>query len=386
MLYHALALAADGAGVDLVGYRETAIDPAVGAHPSIRIHALRAPATGVPRVLFVAHGLLRVVRQAGELLRLLRRLPVDAVLVQNPPAVPTLLVGLAAVRGRRARLVVDWHNFGWAMLALRFGARHPLVKLARGWEDVLGRRADAHLCVSSAMAAVLAARGIRAAVLRDHPAERFAPATPAAVAAVRARLAEELGLARPPALVVAPTGWTADEDVGLLVEAAVGLDAAITADGAAFPDVVIVATGQGPLRADWERRMAALRLRRVHLSARWLEAADYPAFLAAADVGVSLHRSASGVDLPMKIVDLLGAGVPVCALAYGPCLGEMLREGETGLFFSTAEELAAALRTLLRGLPDESGPLAVLRRKVAAAAGPRWAEAWRAVARPVLLP
>jgi beta-1,4-mannosyltransferase len=385
MLYHALALAEAGAQVELVGYDETDLPPAVRDNPAIRVHRLRPPARHVPRALFVAHGLLRVARQAGELFRVLRGLHPDTLLVQTPPAVPMLLVALVAARTGRTRLVVDWHNLGWSMLALRLrGVRHPIVRLARAWEHHLGPRADAHLCVSEAMAAELArASGIRAVVLHDRPAERFVPATPEARAAIRARLADECGLAGSHALVVVPTGWTADEDVDLLLDAAARLDAAV---GTAFPDVMIVATGRGPLRETWERRVAALRLRRVHLCARWLPAAEYPAFVAAADVGVSVHRSASGFDLPMKIADLLGAGVPVCALAYAPCLAEMVRDGETGLFFTTGEQLATQLRDLLQGRSDPDGSLATLRRNVARAAGTRWSDEWRRVARAVLLP
>src|SRR5262249_22803095 len=153
--------------VDLVGFVETEIDRGVAAHPRIRVHRLRAPAR-LPRVLLPVWGLLRVARQSFELLWTLvvRVARPDLVLVQNPPAVPMLLVALIAARSRSARLVIDWHNFGYAMLALRLRPGHAVVRLACAYEKALGRRADGHLCVSQAMAAELEEHwGIKRAVV-----------------------------------------------------------------------------------------------------------------------------------------------------------------------------------------------------------------------------
>ena len=51
----------------------------------------------------------------------------DTVLVQNPPAIPTLFLCVLACWWHKAKLVIDWHNFGYTLMALSMGRRHPLV-------------------------------------------------------------------------------------------------------------------------------------------------------------------------------------------------------------------------------------------------------------------
>jgi beta-1,4-mannosyltransferase len=114
---------------------------------------------------------------------------------------------------------------------------------------------------------------------------------------------------------------------------------------------VILVTGDGRRRIEFERRFAGLPARRVHLRARWLEPEDYPRVVGSADLGLCLHRSSSGLDIPMKVADLLGAGVPVCALDYGATLAERVRHGSNGLLFSTAEQLANILFELFETFP-----------------------------------
>jgi beta-1,4-mannosyltransferase len=187
--------------------------------------------------------------------------------------------------------------------------------------------------------------------------------------------------------VVSSTSWTPDEDLWALLAAAVEYDAAAAAPGSRLPPLLLVVTGSGPARAAWLADAAALRLRRVALAAAWLEAGDYPRLLACADAGVSLHTSSSGLDLPMKVVDMFGAGLPVLAARF-ECVEELVAPGATGRLFSGAPELGAALRSLLGGLQGEDrtddGELARLRRGVQREQGLRWEENWACVAGPLL--
>ena len=122
MLYHARALAAAGADVDLVGFEGTPLPKAIGSDPRISIHRLN-PATlrrgAFSGSTYVVAGLLDAARLSFRLWRVLRALPhPNLVLVQNPPAFPTLVVSWFSLRRPGVRFVIDWHNLGFTLLQL----------------------------------------------------------------------------------------------------------------------------------------------------------------------------------------------------------------------------------------------------------------------------
>jgi beta-1,4-mannosyltransferase len=391
MQYHALALADAGARVDLIGLGGSEPFAALREHPAIRIRQLPdpPPPLAAAGARYLAGAARRATAQARALQRALDTVAAPVILAQPPPAVPTLVVALRAARRRRARLVIDWHNLGHALLALRLGAGHPAVQLTALAEGRFGRAADAHLCVSAAMRAALHARwGIDAVVLPDRPARPFAPLADAArddaARALAARHGWD-GRGTRPALVIAPSGWSADDDFTLLLDALPRTDARLAARPD-FPGLLLLLTGNGPRRDEVSARLAAVPLARIAPRAVWLAAEEYPAALAAADLGLCLHRSASGLDLPMKIADMFGAGLPVCALDDGGCLREMVRPDIDTRLFADAGQLADALVELLGAMPAATPALARLRTgALAAAAGARWDDAWRAHAAPLLL-
>lgn len=98
----------------------------------------------------------------------------DLLMMQNPPGLPTFFPAWAVCRLTGARLLVDWHNFGYTILGLALGLGHPLVGASRLWERFWATRADLHLCVTQAMRGWLSRSwGVHAEVLYDRPPEKF---------------------------------------------------------------------------------------------------------------------------------------------------------------------------------------------------------------------
>jgi beta-1,4-mannosyltransferase len=394
MLYHARSLALHGANVDLIGYAGSELPRDVVEHPRIRCHRIKD--SGSP--FLDRGGYLRIglsaVRMAVQGLKLfallfLRIRKPDILLLQNPPGVPALAVMLVCARLRAARLVVDWHNFGYTVLALKLPAQSVPVRLTRWYEQTLGSRADAHLCVSEAMREELEERWrLKNVSVVDRPARKFAPARPDERRLLYRSLSAVLGDngargEQRTALLVSATSWTPDEDFGVLLEALAMVEAKIRGCER-FPSLSVVISGDGPLRGYYEKSIAALPPGRISVRTAWLAAEDYPLLLRAADLGLCLHRSSSGLDLPMKLADMLGSGLPVLALDYGACLREQLRDGENGFLFSTPAELAERIFDLFKDFPASAPTLERMRGNIAAATVPRWDDEWNARAWPAM--
>jgi beta-1,4-mannosyltransferase len=398
MRYHAQALAANGVDVDLVGLEGTPMPRAITDESRISVHRITPPTLrirgGHTGSIYAVAGLFDAALVSLRLWRTLRSLRrPDLVLVQNPPAFPTLAVCWFSLRRPGVRFVVDWHNLGYTLLQLRLGRLHPAVRLARWFERRDARRVEANLCVSRGLAAFLESRFAvkRAQVLYDRPASAFVPVDRAERELFRQALFARVGIrASIVGFIVCPTSWTEDEDFDVVIDAVTQLEERIRgweagSSSRRFPELLILVTGDGARRAEFERRFAGLPARRIQLRARFLEPEDYPRVVGSADLGLCLHRSSSGLDIPMKVADLFGAGVPVCALDYGACLAERVRHGDNGLLFSTGRQLADVLFDLFETFPSDQKMLERLRTGARKSARPTWEEGWAREAKPVLL-
>lgn len=207
-----------------------------------------------------------------------------------------------------------------------------------------------------------------------------------------------------PALIVSSTSWTADEDFSILLEAAIMYDRRVAAilhefdsiseeilwkdftkgKQFSFPRLLFIITGKGPEREKYEEQIRKLHLKRVAFRTMWLSAADYPLLLGSADLGVCLHTSSSGLDLPMKVVDMFGCGLPVCAVSYS-CIKELVNVDENGLLFASSSELADQLLELFKGFPNSCDLLSSLRRgALATGSAAKWASEWEEHVMPLL--
>lgn len=153
--------------------------------------------------------------------------------------------------------------------------------------------------------------------------------------------------------------------------------------GSRLPNLLCVITGKGPLRAFYEKKVAESDFLHVRVTTMWLAIEDYPLLLGSADIGICLHTSSSGLDLPMKVVDMFGCGLPVCAIDF-KCLPELVKHDENGLVFDSPTVLARQFERLLEGFPAKQPDLRRFRSNLESFRANGWDANWNKVAKPIL--
>lgn len=403
MQYQTLSLLQQGHKVHFVGYTGEALIDAMqkfehnGQLSVVRFPSMKILDTSSFRLftwpLYLLWRIVSLTALLAHALWFRVATPVDGVLVQNPPAVPLLMVAVTYCRMQRAALIIDWHNLGYSMLPPNGLVRY----LARQYETFWTPYADGHLTVTKALKEYLISdwhilgnqtTPTNISVLYDCPPALFRLRSIKEQHCILKKLHDKLaahcpkhwtetlnsdtqtlfteeyapGRYRPrkdrPAFIISATSWTRDENFGMLLQSLQELDERISSEqsNSSLLKVFCLLTGKGALKESYEEHISRLPLQHVVVCTCWLEPTDYPVLLACADLGVSLHTSTSGMDLPIKILDYFGCEVPVCAYKF-PGLSELVRDDVNGRTFTSSEEMSQILWELLEPLSKSKVPV-----------------------------
>lgn len=352
MCYHALSFSERGWQVELCGYVEDTLPEAIVKDSNITVHALPVYRTkgGVAGMVW------KVVMQVFSIaLQLWDLRGSDYLMMQNPPSIPILpLAVLYRLTG--CKLIIDWHNLGYTILQMKFDGSfwHPFVVVHYLVEYVFAKFATYNVTVTKAMKGFLVnSFGLNAksiAVLYDRPAAQFQPLPETCDRArmlktepfIRDYIPDGFDVEKGDKIIVTSTSFTADEDIGVLLGALKIYENSYEKFDRTLPRIMCFITGKGPLKEKYLKQVKSHEWNRCKIEFVWLTSEDYPKLLRLCDYGVSLHTSSSGLDLPMKILDMLGSGLPVIASNY-PVLDELLQHNVNGLKFTDRRELHESL-------------------------------------------
>ncbi|XP_038275737.1 chitobiosyldiphosphodolichol beta-mannosyltransferase isoform X3 [Dermochelys coriacea] len=375
MQYHALALARHGHGVTLLGFLSTKPHSDILCNEKIHIVSvseLKVLQVG-PKIF---QYITKVIAQAIQLFYTMLKIDRPSyILLQNPPGLPSIAVTWMVCLVRRSKLIIDWHNYGYTVMSLIHGKSHPIVQIAEWYEKLFGRLSDYNFCVTNAMKEDLQ---MNCNIKTDS--ER-PDVEKSAFTELDIRNGNVTQVKERPALLISSTSWTEDEDFSILLKALEDYEEYVS-DGIKLPSLVCVITGKGPLKKHYNRLIDKMHFKHIQICTPWLEAEDYPVLLGSADLGVCLHKSSSGLDLPMKVVDMFGCCLPVCAVHF-QCLYELVKHDENGLIFRDSNELAEQLKMLLLEFPTAESKLYTFRRMLRASKQLRWDESWEQAVLPV---
>ncbi|EGN92688.1 glycosyltransferase family 33 protein [Serpula lacrymans var. lacrymans S7.3] len=468
MMYHAESFAKIQFDTFLIGYRGSKPIPSLTSPPHVHLRYLAEPPSFVTKIPFIIAAPVKIIHQIATIFSVLAfeiARPPEFIMVQNPPSIPTLAIVWIVGHARGSKVIIDWHNLGYSILALKLGMDHIFVKVAKRFEAFFGKSAYAHLFVTQAMHDHLVEKWDlkgKKAVLHDRPPAHFHKTSPPEVHELFLRLGSSLTVPllqsflpeasppyttpftqtvntrssknqlnptspttssrvamptlRPdrPALLISSTSWTPDEDFSILLDALKlyenraralndkNTDNQTPVSTRKLPRIWMVITGKGPLKEKYMAEVGRLSKdwKWVRCTSLWLEAGDYPLLLGSADLGICLHSSSSALDLPMKVVDMFGCGLPVCALDFA-CLNELVKDGQNGLVFKNAQQLTDHMEALLASFPS-SPALTKLRSSLISASNPQhlgldmhggvegwewnnWEENWNKVVKPLVL-
>ena len=138
MKEHCLSLAKEGFEVDYIAEKGSEIHPNLVTNKRISIHLMNPYCISLPRVLNL---IVKPIFQSVVLFTMCCRhfWACSTILMQNPPTIPVMAVVWLVSRIYNAKMVIDWHNYGYTILQLGLSSDSTLVKIAKKIERIFGR-------------------------------------------------------------------------------------------------------------------------------------------------------------------------------------------------------------------------------------------------------
>ena len=325
----------------------------------------------LPRILFIFVALLKIILQTISLTWILLRIPKFRFLIlQNPPGIPSMLICWIICKIRGSKFIIDWHNYGYTILKVN-NRPNFIVNLAYKYEKFIGKKSDLNFCVSRAEKRDLKKQfNIDVICLPDRPVKglfKFLNSIEAndlyknypneLYSLIDTHL--EKNQNKKPIVMISSTSWTPDEDFSMLLDAFIKTEEIIkesiedktqkdiyniTEDK--IKKILFLITGRGPMRDKFMEKIAEANLKFFDVKSIWLESDDYPKLLSLVDLGVSLHYSSSGIDLPMKVVDMFSGCLPVASVYY-ETINELVQENVNGFLFKNSKDLSKILKNVI---------------------------------------
>jgi len=350
--------------VSLIGFRGGDLRSDISKDKKIKVYYIPEKINNLlkklPRIFFLISALIRIVLQIFFLLYiLLVKIPrPNFLILQNPPGIPAIFICSLVCFVRRSTLIIDWHNYGYTILEVN-GRNKFITLIAKIYEKVYGKSAHINFCVSEAMkkhlkremnidAINLPDRAMSNVFKRLNSMESHELFSKYKETEKLFTEVDEVGIISKrkdrPILIISSTSWTPDEDFDLLLESLIETETNLLKnfDQAQIKNVLFVITGKGPNRDSFMRKIEQTELKIFTVKSIWLESDDYPKILGSADLGISLHYSSSGFDLPMKVVDMFSAQLPVASYDYDT-VHELVKKDFNGFLFKNREELSKIL-------------------------------------------
>ncbi|EFO83429.1 hypothetical protein CRE_02970 [Caenorhabditis remanei] len=424
MCNHAKMLADEGFDVKIIGFYDSIPGDQITNHPRINIVGIPPPPDFMENLPAFIQLPLKLIWNFLTLFFALAfktsSFNLRVILMQNPPALPTMIVCYLFSLIKCSKFTIDWHNYMYSILQNKYGLKEEqvfgkekkskkarIVRCVSFLEGLCGKLSDYNLCVTDAMRRDLMERwGVRASTFYDRPPTwKFKPTTINEIHELYLQLSEaEDGtvlkgneesetiltsispdgsvslLPNRPIVFLSSTSWTPDERFEILLDSLVEYDS-VASKNQNLPKVLMIITGKGPLKSKYLEDIRGKCLKNVTVLTPWLEANDYPKILASADLGISLHTSTSGLDLPMKVVDMFGAKIPALALKF-KCIDELVEENKNGYLFENSEQLSHQIVELSRGFPDNCKELNRLKQSTRETKFESWEVMWKRSAAP----